>query len=143
MKLHIITIGAPHLAFAKEGFAEYVKRLGRFHDIHVTHIKDGKDASTKMLRLCTGYTIALDEHGEQWTSRKFAAILERKAVQGVSEMTFLVGGPDGHTEEILNHVQKKWSLGKHTLPHDLAMVVVAEGLYRASTITAGHPYHRE
>jgi 23S rRNA (pseudouridine1915-N3)-methyltransferase len=69
--------------------------------------------------------------------------LEQKAVQSVGEMCFVIGGTDGHIEEIKNHSNYLWSFGKMTLPHDLAMVILVEALYRASTISAGHPYHRE
>lgn len=144
MKINIVTIGAPQLAFAKKGFEEYIKRLSRFHKVHVQHLKDDDGATEKMLGLMRGvYAIALDEHGEQCTSAEFAKMLSDKALHGISEITFVIGGPNGHPQKILDAAQTVFALGKMTLPHDLAMLFTAEAIYRASTISAGHPYHRE
>lgn len=143
MKLRIVTIGSPQLSFAKDGFAEYIKRLGRFHALDVVHVKEDRKAHEKMLEHCDGYVIALDENGTQFTSRELAELLDKKASHGVGEITFVIGPADGHGAEILSRADAIWSLGKGTLPHDLAMLVTAEALYRASTINAGHPYHRE
>ena len=57
-------------------------------------------------------------------------------------MAFLIGGPDGHGPEALAGADLKLSLGKMTLPHMLARIVLVEQLYRAATILSGHPYHR-
>ena len=55
---------------------------------------------------------------------------------------FLIGGPDGHGESVLESAQLKLALGPMTLPHGLARIVLAEQLYRTATILSGHPYHR-
>lgn len=145
MHIHLVTIGAPHLSFAREGFAEYIKRLGRFHKVQVTHIKDDVHAERKMHKLISeakGRTILLDEHGKQYTSRELATQLADYTVHGDSHLTVCIGGPEGHSAELRTQTHHQWSLSKLTLPHDLAMLFAAEALYRASTITAGHPYHR-
>ena len=88
------------------------------------------------------FTIALDESGRQLTSPAFAALLARHRDAGVRELALLIGGPDGHGAGILERADFLLGLGAMTLPHGLARIVLAEQLYRASTILTGHAYHR-
>ena len=86
--------------------------------------------------------IVLDERGKSLTSEAFAGLLRRQRDDGASGLTFLVGGPDGHGEEASVGALLKLSLSALTLPHGLARVVLTEQVYRAVTLIAGHPYHR-
>ena len=86
--------------------------------------------------------IALDEHGQSFTSTAFANLLAKWRDDGVAACAFLIGGPDGHSAEVLAYAQLKLTLSPMTLPHGLARVLLAEQLYRATTILSGHPYHR-
>ncbi len=88
-------------------------------------------------------TVALDEKGKTMDSRAFAEQLSRWQDEGQREVAFLIGGADGHTDDIRARAQLKLSLGAMTWPHMLARVMLAEQLYRASSILAGHPYHRD
>jgi 23S rRNA (pseudouridine1915-N3)-methyltransferase len=87
--------------------------------------------------------IVLDEAGAQQSSRDFAARLARERDSGAPALAFLVGGPDGHDASLAAAATMRLSLGPMTLPHGLARIVLAEQLYRAVTILAGHPYHRD
>ena len=89
-----------------------------------------------------GLKIALDANGSHYASDTFAKLLGKHADSGVKSCAFLIGGPDGHGDSVLQSADFKLSLGAMTLPHGLARVVLAEQLYRAATILAGHPYHR-
>jgi len=143
MKLQIITIGEPKLPFAKIGFGEYIKRLGAYHTVSVEHLRDSVD-DTKILHVIDNtFCVVLDEKGKELTSRNLAKFLNDKAIESIGKMCFVVGGPDGHSEVVKEKADLLWSFGQMTLPHDLAMVVLSEALYRASTINANHPYHRE
>ena len=142
MKLHIITIGQPKLEYAKQGWQEYWKRLQHYHDIRVTHIADKHNDAAHLLEAAgNSYKIALEIKGNQFTSEELASFLDKRAFDG-REIALLIGGPDGLPEEVREVADFQWSFGKLTLPHDLAMVVLLETLYRASTISAGQPYHR-
>lgn len=88
------------------------------------------------------FKIALDAKGKAFTSESFATLLGKAADSSVKSCAFLIGGPDGHGPEVLKNANVVLSLGDMTLPHGLARVVLAEQLYRAATILAGHPYHR-
>ena len=86
--------------------------------------------------------IILDETGDNISSKKFASLLARYRDQGESGLTFLIGGADGHGEEIKRGAAQKISFGAATWPHLLVRVMLAEQVYRALTILSGHPYHR-
>jgi 23S rRNA (pseudouridine1915-N3)-methyltransferase len=86
--------------------------------------------------------LALDRQGEALSSEAFAAVLANLRDQGAEGVAFVIGGPDGLSSEISAKAAKVISLGPMTLPHGLARIVLAEQIYRAATILAGHPYHR-
>jgi 23S rRNA (pseudouridine1915-N3)-methyltransferase len=86
--------------------------------------------------------VALDEHGRQLDSLAFARRLGRWRDRGETELAFLIGGPDGLAPSILERAAAVIALGPMTWPHRLVRVMLAEQLYRAETILAGHPYHR-
>jgi 23S rRNA (pseudouridine1915-N3)-methyltransferase len=86
--------------------------------------------------------VALDGAGKAMTSEALAKWLAAKRDGGVRTLAFMIGGPDGHGPAALEAADLKLSLGPMTLPHGLARIVLAEQLYRAATIIAGHPYHR-
>lgn len=86
--------------------------------------------------------VVLDERGKAMTSDAFARFLARERDGGAREMAFLIGGPDGHGPAVKSLGAPQLALGAMTLPHGLVRVVLAEQIYRAITILAGHPYHR-
>ena len=86
--------------------------------------------------------IVLDIGGKPLSSDAFAGTLARMRDGGAKAAAMLIGGPDGLAPAILEAAHLKLSLGAITLPHGLARIVLAEQLYRAATILAGHPYHR-
>ena len=89
------------------------------------------------------YRIVLDEGGRAMSSTAFARLLQRQIEDGCKSAAFMIGGPDGHDGTLLSDAHVRLSLGPMTLPHGLARIVLAEQLYRAATILAGHPYHRD
>lgn len=143
MKLHIVTIGRPKLPFAQSGWEEYIKRLGRFHQVKVSHLADrfANDSAAMLQAASKAYLVALVIEGEQTSSEALAKFLEERANDG-KELCFVIGGPEGLPAAVIERADYKLSFSKLTFPHDLAMVILAEALYRASTINAQHPYHR-
>lgn len=89
-----------------------------------------------------GLVVALDEGGHTWDSQGFARWLADRRDEGVPEVAFIIGGPDGLDPSVRKRANKIWSLGRITLPHEMARLVLAEQLYRAGMILAGAPYHR-
>lgn len=143
MKLHIITVGQPKLAYAKAGWQEYLGRLHHYHTVRVTHIPDKWAYDIAYLQQTAGnaYKIALVVDGTQLTSPELAAFLDKRALDA-REICLLIGGPEGLPQEVIDQADMQLGLSRLTFPHDLAMVVLLEALYRASTISANQPYHK-
>ena len=87
--------------------------------------------------------IALDERGKAMTSRSFASLLAKLRDEGRRDCAFLIGGADGHNDELRTRADRLLSFGPMVWPHMLARVMLAEQLYRAASILAGAPYHRD
>lgn len=142
MKLHVITVGQPKLGYAQDGWKEYWNRLKHYHQLRVSHIADKNNDNDHILAAAgKSYKVALVIEGQQLSSPELSQFLDKRALEG-TEVSFIIGGPDGLPQEVVEKSDFQWSLGKLTLPHDLAMVTLLESLYRASTISAGQPYHR-
>ncbi|MDO4263464.1 MAG: 23S rRNA (pseudouridine(1915)-N(3))-methyltransferase RlmH [Deinococcus sp.] len=145
MRLHLITVGEPRLRYAQLGWDEYEKRLRRYHKVQVARVsgKTQQAESEAVLRAAgRAPLVLLDPRGTEFSSEGLSGWLDAQAVGGTGELAFAIGGPDGHTDALRAQAARLWSFGELTLPHDLAMVVLLEALYRASTISAGEPYHR-
>ena len=85
--------------------------------------------------------VALDSRGEQMSSEELAQFVAQHQNRGTGSLLFAIGPANGWSEETLTVASDKLSLGRMTLPHELARVVLLEQLYRAFTILKGHPYH--
>jgi len=143
MKLHIITIGKPKLAYAQMGWDEYLTRLKRMHTVRITQLSDkyAYDADKILDASADTYRVVLDIRGQLLSSEELADFLRDQTVQA-REVSFLIGGPEGLPREVRERADLKLSFGRITLPHDLAMVTLLETLYRSSTINLGLPYHK-
>ena len=144
MRLRILTIGKPKLPYAREGVAEYAGRLGK--GIEIEHLKasTSEQESEALLERSEGtLRVLLDERGTQLTSLEFAARIAQWEMQRTKTVAFLIGGADGHTDALRAVADFRFSLGKLTLQHELALILLLEQIYRARSINAGTPYHRE
>lgn len=143
MKIHLVTVGKPKLKYAQAAWQEYVPRLMRLHTVRLTQLADkyAYDAG-KILETVQGtFLVTLEVTGTSLSSPLLAAFLKQREL-AAREVSFVIGGPEGLPQAVIDRADYRWSLGELTLPHDLAMVVAAEALYRASTINAGLPYHK-
>ena len=95
------------------------------------------------MRASSGHLIALDERGKERRSAELAERVTMLENQSVGQISLLIGGAEGLSDEVRGAVSESWSLSKLTLPHELARLVLLEQLYRLETIRSGHPYHRE
>ena len=146
MRLHILTIGKPRLAFAKAGIAEYLERFPPKQIVEVEALRaSSREEESKALlaRSECMFRVVLDERGEKITSRELARKITGWENARIKSIAFLIGGADGHTEDLRRAADWRWSLSPLTLQHELALVVLLEQLYRARCINAGTPYHRD
>ena len=142
MRIQIITVGKPHLSFAKEGIVEYTKRLSRFVDIAVHHVKENKQTDEKILKIIDkDVCILLDEKGREYSTEGLTKFIEQNRNQG-NNLSFIIGGPDGHTEKIRERANSQIALSQLTFPHDIATMLTLEAIYRSYSILENHPYHR-
>jgi 23S rRNA (pseudouridine1915-N3)-methyltransferase len=87
-------------------------------------------------------TIVLDERGKSLSSEAFSALIQKQADQGLSELVFMIGGPDGHAPETREKAHEIIALGAMVWPHRLVRIMLLEQVYRSVTIMVNHPYHR-
>lgn len=154
MRLFIVAVGHRMPVWVEAGFAEYAGRMPREMRVELIALKpaprnggarraietEGERIFAALPGNCA--TIALDEHGASLTTKGLARRLAHWRQSG-RNIAFLIGGADGLAESVKKSSDAVWSLSPMTLPHGLARVVLAEQLYRASSILHNHPYHRE
>lgn len=153
LKIQVVAIGAKAPEWVRLGFAEYAKRLPQefaFELIEIPAPKHRADAARsertegeKMLAriAASDWVVALDEGGRQVDSQGMAARLDAWRMQGAN-ITLLIGGADGLASAVKQRANETLSLSRLTFPHYQVRVLLAEALYRAWTISTGHPYHR-
>ena len=144
MRARLVAVGkAP--AWVDEGFAEYASRLPRDCAMElrvVTPRRNQSDEDRLLAEVRRDETpIVFDSRGKTLTSEEFAGALADWRMAG-RNLALLIGGADGFGAEARRRAHKVISLSRLTFPHQLTRVIVAEQFYRASTILAGHPYHR-
>ncbi len=146
MNTIILTIGKPKLAYARAGVEEYLSRMGQWGGVKWEQLKSGtrEQESAVLLARSEGlFRVVMDERGALVTSRALSKRLSEWELRSVKGVAFLIGGADGHTAELRERADWVWSLTPLTLQHELALVVLCEQLYRARSILAGLPYHRD
>ena len=146
MRLCILAIGKPKLDFARLGVEEYLGRLKQFTEVRVEFVKaTARDSESAVLveRSKGMMRVVLDERGEHTDSRGLAKKIGTWEMHGPRDVALIIGGADGHSDELRQAAGWLWSLSKLTLQHELALVVALEQIYRAYTIKGGLPYHRD
>ena len=143
MKIKVAWIGKTKEAAIQSLTDEYLKRISRYADVKGVALKD----EAALLALARGdrgkerhRLLLLDARGKQVSSEELAALLEWEQVQSMPLLA-AIGGSDGFTDAARRQAAVTLSLGKMTLPHELARVVALEQIYRAFTIINKHPYH--
>ena len=153
MRIHIVAIGrarsGPEAALLKH----YAERVIQWPVTLVeqelrrrTAPVQTVDAEAALLRQAIpdgAYVVALDERGKQHSSREFARLLRGQHDDGRRDIAFLIGGADGLAPSLREGADQVLSLGQATWPHLLVRGLLAEQIYRAQQIDAGHPYHRD
>jgi len=145
MKWLLLTVGKSALPYARDGREEYLTRLAKFATIGKLTVKPSNPAreSADLLAGSEGYfRVVLHERGTALTSRELATKVDHWR-QAARPVAILLGGANGHDRPLIEAADFLWSLGPLTLQHELALVVALEQIYRAYTILAGHPYHRD
>ncbi len=153
MNINIVCVGKIKENFYKDAVSEYAKRLTRFckfnvvevaesrlesNDINKVKVIEGKSIISKL----KGYVIILDLAGVMLTSTDLAEKIDDLQTSGVSEITFVIGGSYGLSDEIKQKADFTLCFGKMTFPHQLMRVILSEQIYRAFMINSNSEYHK-
>lgn len=153
MRLRILWPGKTRDARLRALVKEYEKRLSYFAKCEVNEIRESANSGSKLGTKTTSkrildalpsgvFTVLLDPNGTELTSKEMAAQILDWENRGLKEVSFIVGGPHGVSEEVTDRVNDRWSLSRLTLTHEMARVLLLEQLYRAYTIIRGLPYQK-
>jgi len=141
MKIRLILLGRTRRAEIRALVDDYLGRIRHYAEIEITEVREGSDAALRKLKIEPGATtVLLDAAGKQFTSQEFARWLGELRDRGTRELVFLCGDAEGFPEALRREARQKLSLSTLTMPHEFARVVLAEQIYRAFAILAGHPY---
>jgi 23S rRNA (pseudouridine1915-N3)-methyltransferase len=156
MKFHIVAVGHKMPAWVNAGFNAYAQRMPRVSRIELIEIKPAVrsgagpveqwlTAEAERIRAALPkrcFKVVLDARGKPATTVDIARRIERWRQEG-RDVAFVIGGADGTASALQQEADLLLSLSALTLPHGLCRVLLAEQLYRAVSLLAGHPYHRE
>lgn len=142
-------------SWVQAGYDEYAKRMPREYALELVELKPApRDRGRTVTQLLASeaaqlrstcandHIVALDERGNPWSTRELATKLTRWRADD-ADVVFVIGSADGLDEAFKRAANERLAVSAMTLPHALVRVVLAEQLYRAASIAAGHPYHRE
>ncbi len=152
MDLRVISVGQRMPGWIAEGWLEYARRMPPHLPLDLIEVPvagrraQGRESEAEGQALAQrlperAVNVALHGASRPWSTEQLAGKLADWQHDG-DPVCFLIGGADGLSEALLARCQARWSLGPAVFPHMLVRVLVAEQLYRASTILSGHPYHR-
>ncbi|GFI06838.1 ribosomal RNA large subunit methyltransferase H [Muribaculaceae bacterium] len=158
MKILLMAVGRTTSEIMRRGIDLYKDRL-KYYDapVEIKIIEDIKGAKSltqqrqkelegeSILRNVTpsDRVVLLDENGREFTSREFAAFVDKQMVSGVKRLVFVVGGPYGFSDAVYARADSKLSLSRMTFNHEMVRLFFIEQLYRAMTIRRGEPYHHD
>ena len=159
MKITLIAVGKIKERYFEDAIREYSKRLSRYCRLEIIQVADEKtpdgasEAPEEQIKEKEGrrildqiregaYVIALAVEGKQLDSLELAARMERLAVEGKSQLVFLIGGSLGLSKEVMRRADFALSFSAMTFPHQLMRVILLEQIYRSFRIRAGEPYHK-
>ncbi len=154
MRAKILFLGKTKEKYLADGIADYLKRLKRYVRAEVKIIKEKSRKSSDNLQIkedgcqllqnagAKSYIVALDPTGQELTSEKLAGLIGKWEQQSKQEVTFIIGGHLGLSDEVKEKANFVLSLSKMTFTHEMARLLLIEQLYRAFSIKAGSKYHK-
>ena len=157
MKIVIIAVGKTSTGYVACGVEEFLKRANRYVSTEllvIPDVKSSKALSEDAQKQQEGRSIIaalqpgdivtlLDERGKELTSREFSSMIERRMVQGIKRLVFVIGGPYGFSNEVYERADSKLSLSRMTFTHEMVRLFFMEQISRAMPIMRGEPYHHD
>ncbi len=156
MKIFILCIGKTHSSFLKEGIGIYLDRLKHYAKVEYLELPDvpNKGLLPEALKQKEGELILkhlkaddllflLDEKGEEFSSREFALLLQKRMNSGLKQMVLVIGGAFGFSKEVYQRAEGKISFSRMTFSHEMIRLLLTEQLYRGFSILKGEGYHHD
>ena len=154
MKIKLIVIGKTNESYLKEGILKYTNRLKHYVEFEIKELPDvkiGKKLNIDLQKKAEGkeileliskseFVILLDENGREYDSVGFAQFIQKRLNSGMN-LTFVIGGPFGFSDEVYNHSNMKISLSQMTFSHQMVRLFFTEQIYRSMTLLKGEKYH--
>jgi 23S rRNA (pseudouridine1915-N3)-methyltransferase len=141
MKIRFIMLGKTRRAEIRALLDDYAQRIRHYANLEINELRDATPAALRKLKMDSAASVVLlDAAGKQLTSQQFARWLGDLRDRGAHELVFLCGDAEGFPAELRARSAQRISLSTLTMPHEFARVVLAEQIYRAFAILAGHPY---
>lgn len=159
VNIKIISVGKLKEKYLVQGINEYVKRLGKYAKMQLVEVPDEKapenlsEAEMLQVKAKEGerilskikdneYVFALAIEGKNPSSEEFAQQIDQLGIQGKSNLTFVIGGSLGLSEQVMKRSDTQISFGKMTYPHQLMRLILVEQIYRSQRILKNEPYHK-
>lgn len=159
MNINIIAVGKIKEKYIQQGIDEFRKRLTRYCSLDIIEVSDEKapenlsDKEIEIVKQKEGdrilqkipqnsYVISLAIEGKELSSVELSNTIENLMVQGINDITFIIGGSLGLSKEVLNRSNFKLSFSKMTFPHQMMRLILLEQIYRGFRIMKGEPYHK-
>ena len=148
MKLRVVWIGKTKNPQVAKLCADYISRIGHFLPLEITEIKEAQGGiqaqSSKILSAlnASDRVTVLDSRGASWTSDQLAGFVQQHMTSDPRRLSFVIGGPEGLSDEVKRRADIQWALSPLTFTHELARVLVLEQLYRALSIIRNLPYSK-
>jgi len=156
VKIFVICIGKTHSSFLKEGIGIYLDRLKHYTKLEYLELPDvpSKGLLADVLKQKEGeiilknirnddYLLLLDEKGEEYSSREFSVLLQKRMNSGVKQLVLVIGGAFGFSKEVYQRADGKISFSRMTFSHEMIRLLLVEQLYRGYTILKGEGYHHD
>lgn len=153
MHFNIVCVGKIKEAYLQAAIADYVTRLSKYVKIDIIEVPEDnspqmdkrieKEGEMLLKRISANSCIvALDLHGKEISSENLASFISDKAVSGVSDFSFVIGGSDGIAKAVTSRADMRLCLSPMTFTHQMTRLIIAEQLYRAMKINSGEQYHK-
>lgn len=156
MKVNVVCVGKIKEKYFTDAINEYAKRISRFADFRIIEcaefpvknqsvsevLQSVEKEGEKILECVKGYVILTAIDGKTLDSVEISRLMSVKMTEGVSEITFVIGGSNGVSDDVKKRADFKISFGKVTYPHQLMRVILSEQIYRAFSIMNNLPYHK-
>ena len=159
MDITIIAVGKIKEKYMVQAVKEYSKRLSRYCNLNIIEVEDERapeNLSPKQMEMVkdkegkrilskiplSGYVISLVIDGKSLSSEELSAKMEELMINGINNITFIIGGSLGLSQEVIDRSNFKLSFSKMTFPHQLMRIILLEQVYRGFKIMRGEPYHK-